>query len=73
MTHLGTFGRYLWATQLSVRLGLINMQDEEIGSVRRAFVRKEVGYLSLNQIVWWDEIHRKCVIGMGSKVFVLIF
>ena len=56
-----------------MRLGLINMQDEEIGPVRRAFVKKEVGPLSLNQIVWWDETHRMCVIGMGSKVFVLKF
>ena len=34
-----------------------------------------LGHLSLDQIAWWDETHRKCLIGgiAGSREFALRF
>ena len=54
--------RYEWVTQLLVRLG--ELDDEEIPRpLERRFSRDHVGHLHLHQVVWWDETHRKCLIG----------
>ena len=51
-----------WCTQLLVRLGEIEMPRP----VEKRFCLTEIGKLDLHQIVWWDETHRKCLIGWLS-------
>jgi len=43
--------------------------------IERRFNRDIIGKLDLHQIVWWDEIHRKCLIGglSATKDYVLQF
>ena len=66
--------RKAWSTQLLVRLG--ELKPEELPHpVEKRFHRDSLGAISLHQIVWWDETHRKCLIGglSSSKDFTLLF
>ena len=66
--------RKAWATQLLARLG--EADGYEVPSpVERRFHRDTVGRLDLHQIIWWDETHRKCLIGelSSSKDYALLF
>ena len=54
--------RYQWATQLLVRFGKLGPKDLP-QPVERRFHRDSIGHLHLHQVVWWDETHRKCLIG----------
>ena len=57
--------RLQWATQLLVRFG--ELEDELERPVERRFNRDEIGHLDIHQVVWWDETHRKCLIGGQSR------
>ena len=49
-------------TQLLAQLD--ELESEDIPRpLERKFAREEIGHLHLNQVVWWDETHRKCLIG----------
>ena len=63
--------RYLFTKQLMIRLGVL--ADESPYDSR--FARNTAGHLSIDQIAWWDETHRKCLIGGigGDKKFCLQF
>ena len=50
--------RLLWSKQLLIRFG--EMPSE---TTKPAFNRELAGPLHLDQVVWWDETHRKCLIG----------
>ena len=67
--------RVLYIKQLMVRLGVFDPQKETFGPVERRFDRNSLGHLSIDQIGWWDETHRKCLIGgiRTSKDFCLQF
>ena len=54
--------RFEWATQLLVRFGKLKPQDFP-QPLERRFDRDSIGHLHLHQVVWWDETHRKCLIG----------
>ena len=53
--------RKLWCTQLLTRFG--ELKDELPRPLQRKFDPDETGHLDLHQVVWWDETHRKCLIG----------
>ena len=57
--------RLQWSTQLLVRFGEIENELER--PVERRFNRDEIGHLDIHQVVWWDETHRKCLIGGLSR------
>ena len=63
--------RYAWTTQLLARFGSL----DQVHPVEKRFDAHIVGKLDLHQIVWWDETHRKCLIGgqSSSKNFRLRF
>ena len=65
--------RCAWTRQLLARFG--RLERKKAGPVERKYDRHLQGKLSLNQIVWWDETHRKCLIGgqNPSKTFQMIF
>jgi len=50
--------RFLWSKQLLIRLGELPSEEND-----PRFNQTSVGKLSLDQIVWWDETHRKCLVG----------
>ena len=54
--------RLEWTTQLLVRFGELRL-DELPRPLERRFDRDQIGHLDLHQVVWWDETHRKCLIG----------
>ena len=51
-----------WCRQLLVRFGILG-DTEFQHPIERRFCRQEIGHLDLSQVVWWDETHRKCLIG----------
>ena len=58
--------RLLWTTQLLVRFGELG-EDELEKTLERRFHRDTIGHLNIHQVVWWDETHRKCLIGGLSR------
>ena len=66
--------RYEWSTQLLVRFGKLNV-EELPRPVEKRFYRSSVGELEIQQVVWWDETHRKCLIGGSSttKDYQMLF
>ena len=67
--------RKMWVTQLMIRLGTFNMQEKIFGPLEKRWDRDVLGHLSLDQIGWWDETHRKCMIGgiRAKKEYCLQF
>ena len=65
--------RYAWSCQLLARFG--KSRTSEHGPIERRYDGHLQGKLSLDQIVWWDETHRKCLIGSinPDKAFLVIF
>ena len=53
--------RKLWCTQLLSRFG--KLIKELPKPLERKFDPNVTGHLDLHQVVWWDETHRKCLIG----------
>ena len=66
--------RYEWSTQLLVRFGKLTPEDFP-QPLERRYDRDSIGHLHLHQVVWWDETHRKCLIGglSASKDVYLSF
>ena len=67
--------RYAWTQQLLARFGRLP-RTPLIGPIERKFDQHLLGKLDLNQIVWWDETHRKCLIGTvqnPSKDYDILF
>ena len=64
-----------YCTQLLVRLGDTSIIDSLPRPIERRFDRDALGHLDLHQIVWWDETHRKCLIGglSASKDYHITF
>ena len=58
--------RLEWTTQLLVRFGELG-EDDFPRPIERRFKRAEIGHLDIYQVVWWDETHRKCLIGGLSR------
>ena len=65
--------RYRWVTQLLIRLGhdpdLTDFLNED-GSIPDCFNKELLDQLSVEAILWWDEVHKKCYFGLlreGSK------
>ena len=56
--------RHAWTSQLLARFGKMKHVH---GPIERRFDQNIVGKLELNQIIWWDETHRKCLIGGQSN------
>ena len=67
--------RWMQTRQFLIRLGDIDETTSFIGPVEKRWDRDSLGHLSLDQIAWWDETHRKCLIGgiPGNKEFTLHF
>ena len=65
--------RYAWTRQLLARFG--RLERKTAGPIERKYDPDLQGKLSLHQIVWWDETHRKCLIGgqNPSKTIQMIF
>ena len=51
------------------------MQEKIFGPLEKRWDRDVLGHLSLDQIGWWDETHRKCMIGVirAKKEYCLQF
>ena len=66
--------RYAWTRQLLARLGELERTSKH-GPIEKKYDGALQGKLSLDQIVWWDETHQKCLIGMQnpSKAFYILF
>ena len=62
-TSLWARARYMQTRQFLVRLGEIDDTTGFVGPVEKRWDRDTLGHLSLDQIAWWDETHRKCLIG----------
>jgi len=62
--------RHLWCKQLIVRFGIVKVTDPT-----PAFDINLIGNLKLEQVVWWDETHKKCLIGgfSSSREFGFVF
>ena len=62
--------RYGFCKQLLARFGVKQFPND-----RPCFNRSVAGPLEVSQVVWWDETHRKCLVGglSSSKEFVLKF
>ena len=56
--------RYAWTSQLLARFGRLK---HVYGPIERRFNQSLVGKLELNQIIWCDETHCKCLIGGHSN------
>jgi len=54
--------RCAWTRQLLVRFDRVEREPKH-GPVEKRFDSDLQGKLALDQIVWWDETHRKCLIG----------
>ena len=67
--------RYAWTRQLLARFGKLKERHPQHGPIERRFDGDLQGKLSLHQVVWWDETHRKCLIGgqNPSKTFQILF
>ena len=68
--------RMLTVTQLLVRLGELEVSPEpNTTTIPNKFDRSKLGAIELDQIVWWDETHRKCLIGgfSSARDFCLVF
>ena len=78
-----SMARYRWVTQLLVRFGVLDLEGQYHGPTTSAndslvpacFRRDIAGPLELTQVVWWDETHKKCVVGgvSASRNFFLRF
>ena len=66
--------RRAWAQQLLARLGKL-VREPKHGPLEKRFDGDIQGKLALDQIVWWDETHRKCLIGgqNPSKSIQMLF
>ena len=62
--------RFSFCKQLLVRFGELEFPND-----LPCFQRSTAGPLEISQIVWWDETHRKCLIGgiSSSRDFILKF
>ena len=58
--------RYAWTCQLLARFGRLERTPSH-GPIERKFDQQLQGKLELDQIVWWDETHRKCLIGSANN------
>jgi len=58
--------RYAWTCQLLARFGRLERTPSH-GPIERKFDQHLLQKLDLDQIVWWDETHRKCLIGTSSN------
>ena len=56
-------GRYGWSTQILVRLGTIEGQKKEDGTIPDYWNPDKMSKLKKTQISHWDETHKKCTIG----------
>ena len=54
--------RCAWTRQLLSRFGRLHREPKH-GPVEKRFDGDIQGKLALDQIVWWDETHHKCLIG----------
>jgi hypothetical protein len=58
-----------WSTQLLIRFGLLNqaaidlLRDTESNKLPAWYDSEQMDPLEQSQVVWWDETHKKCVIG----------
>ena len=61
--------------QFLIRLGFLDDVTSFIVPVERRWDRDTLGHLEISQIAWWEETHRKCLIGgiSGEKEFSLRF
>ena len=66
--------RRAWTQQLLARLGKL-VREPKHGPLEKRFDGDIQGKLALDQIVWWDETHRKCLIGgqNPSKSIQMLF
>ena len=67
--------RYEWTTQLLVRFGKLDQDSlDEVRKGEDRFNRDLIGALAIDQVVWWDETHRKCLIGgaSGTKPYQML-
>ena len=64
---------YAWTQQLLARFG--QLERKKAGPIERKYDPHLQEKLSLHQIVWWDETHRKCLIGgqNPSKTIQMLF
>ena len=64
--------RFLMVKQLLIRLGEIKYLSEPL---QAKFDPEKLGTFEIDQIVWWDETHRKCLIGgiSSTRDFCLQF
>ena len=75
-TSVWAIARYGWITQLRLALGELNVDLEDFkvnGILPPAFDIEKLEKFNLDQIVWWDEVHKKCHIENcreGAKDFV---
>ena len=53
--------RCAWTRQLLARFGQLEREPKH-GPIEKRFDGDLQGKLAPNQIVWWDEAHRKCLI-----------
>ena len=67
--------RCAWTKQLLAKFGTLKKREPTHGPVEKRFDGAIQGKLALDQIVWWDETHRKCLIGgqNPSKSIQIIF
>ena len=65
--------RYAWIQQLLARLG--QLERKKAGPIEQKYDPHLQGKLSLHQIVWWDETHRKFITGgqKPSKIIQMLF
>ena len=66
--------RYAWTRQLLARFGRLERYPRH-GPIEKRFNGDLLGKLSLHQVVWWDETHRKCLINgqNPTKTFQILF
>jgi hypothetical protein len=67
--------RYNWYIQLLIRFGALSedemkeLKDEHGGTLPDYFDPNKLTKLSITKIVWYDETHKKCVIGWDKNKF----
>lgn len=60
--------RHNWVRLLLIRFGLLDCVQLEAGSIPDYFNKGMMPKLFVEQIAWWDEMHKECVIGgIGEK------
>jgi hypothetical protein len=63
--------RFLFTKQLMIRFGSLEPEGDNLPAY---FDIEKLGNLSINQIGFWDETHKKCIIGEAAgKDFCFIF